>query len=303
MKTIPFRCLAIVPMLPLLGGCSFAGTGPLRDSGQDYARSVYTLYDQPKPGAPPAAVTLRFPMDVAVAEVGQVTPLPLAMEQLRSNPQLVRRAEGIPALDESDAFGPATTHRARDAQLSMIYRLGQMARGMGLDYLLLFGVTAESRSTQTELSGLDMTIVGGFVVPSWELTAQSRASAVLVDLRSNSVVLTAGAASSDSRMSPSITTSPHLAQLEDKVRGDAFHKLNAQIVEDLARRSKLPQAARPAAEARATPASKDPFATFASPKAADPAVQVIPRGGVTPTIATPAFRPLPPDPLPSKSSH
>jgi len=189
-----------VPLLPLLlsAGCVHDYSSPNRTGqGPDYARQVFSLYE-PAAGGTAAAgngaargEAMKFPAAVAVAEVGELHPPPVLLEQLRKEPGLFRRVEGIPGISDGDAVtspfnvrdyptpssgSPGNRDDAGQAAAAM-RRLIRFARDMGMDYLMLFGATVDSDAHATELSAFDLTIVGAYVVPSRKLSGRARASA------------------------------------------------------------------------------------------------------------------------------
>jgi len=307
-RTSAVRLLLCVPAL-LAGGCYHAS--PERSGqGPDYARYVYSLYDRPQPGAPPQPVHLRFPLNAAVAEIGELSPPPALLETLRPQAELFGRVEGIPALDESDDAGDrfgwsAAGYAPRDARLAgaeardRMHRLGQFARGMGMDYLLLFGATVDSDGHPTELSALDATLVGAYVVPTWQLQGRARASAVLVDVRTNRVVMTAGAEANARRSAPTVTREWRHEHLVRDLRDEVFRKLGTRIVADFARRAALPSGAGSATVGASQANVTDPFAVSASPLTPDPAPHVT-TVRKNPTASGPLPGPLPPDPVPPR---
>jgi hypothetical protein len=311
----PNRMEAVRPLLfslpvLLVSGCYYAP--PVRsEQGPDYARYVYSLYDSPRPGAPPQQVHLRFPLNAAVAEVGELSPPQALLETLRPQAQLFGRVEGVPALDEpgdgDDRFGRyAAAYGPRDPRLAAaegrdrMHRLGQFARGMGLDYLLLFGATVDSDAHPTELSALDATLVGAYVVPTWQMEGRARASAVLVDVRTNRVVMTAGAEANARRYAPTATQEWRHEHLVRDLRDEVFRKLGARIVVDFARRAALPQGAAPSTAEASRVGTTDPFAASASPLTPDPAPRLT-TGSHKPKASAPGPGPLPPDPVPPRN--
>src|SRR5258708_6626837 len=62
--------------LAFLTGCESSGQAQRTGQGSDYSQYVFALYDEPRGGAT-SALQPSFPMNVAVAEVGQLQPSPL----------------------------------------------------------------------------------------------------------------------------------------------------------------------------------------------------------------------------------
>ena len=213
-------------MAVLLVGCEYEGT-QRGVAGHDYAHDVFSVSDMSS-GAPAGEPTLHFPLDVAVAEIGELAPRSAVLKTLRDRSELFGRVEGIPGLVDSHDGG--TDHGAEMSKLQ------QVARNLGLEYLLIFGATVDHASRGTELTIFDLTIVGAFVIPSRQVSAQARASAAVIDLRTSRVVLIAGAESKDSMLASAASAWGHEDQMIQASRENVNAELAGQIVQEARRR-------------------------------------------------------------------
>jgi regulator of extracellular matrix RemA (YlzA/DUF370 family) len=115
-------------------------------------------------------------------------------------------------------------------------------RDIGADYLFLFGGTIDHATTGTGLSLADVTVVGMFAVPSKRISAEGRASGILIDARTGRVVLAVGASHSDSRMAPTAAQESDELKLLTGVRDE----LTKQLAEQLkARAHEVAEGAKP----------------------------------------------------------
>jgi hypothetical protein len=271
----PGAILGLLPLTLLASGCvaaydhdSRAGQGP------DYARQIFSLYDEPN-GAPQAAA-LHFPLSIAVAEVGELGPPPVVLDELRKEPALCRRVEGIPGIANGDYLTspynvrdyPVASPTGRDDAVvaaAAMRRMLRLARDMGMSHLMLFGATVDSDVHATGLSGLDLTIVGAFIIPSRDITGRARASAVLIDLRTDRIVLSAGTEADAKRAVSAADQAVGEDHLIKQLRDEAFGTLGSQMIARC-KAASLPSAGQAPAVGGVTdaPGGTDPFAGSAS---------------------------------------
>src|SRR5687768_15122874 len=97
------RSIALAVVLLISSGCS-SGLSPRETRTQNYSAFIMSLYDSPLPAN---ATTPRMvaPMKVAVAQIGELAPPQAMLEEMRKNPQIFSRAEGIPGLFEASYHG------------------------------------------------------------------------------------------------------------------------------------------------------------------------------------------------------
>jgi len=70
---------------------------------------------------------------------------------------------------------------------------------MGMDYLFIYGGRSSITSGEC-VAGLDLTIVGAFVVPSREIRASGKAAGAMIDAHSGNVVFIASADTEQTKM-------------------------------------------------------------------------------------------------------
>jgi hypothetical protein len=188
----------------------------------------------------------RFPLNVAVAEIGELAPPPELIDGLRADTRIFRRVTSIPGISDGDFhFDPysrdATAGSPNTPTVAStrnpLRRLERLARDTGMDYLLLVGATVDSRTHPTPVSILDLTIVGAYVVPSNSISGQARASGILIDIRTDQVVMTSSATAGDRTMAPSIADQGVEDHLIRALRDEVYRQLNKQILTDARRRA------------------------------------------------------------------
>jgi hypothetical protein len=207
-------------------GCEPMATGRA-GAGEGYAKYVAALYSEPAVNHGPRSI--EFPINVAVAQVGQTSPSRAVTERLSKARDVFRRVSSMSAEMHADfTTGP---------HFDPLPRLQAIAKDQGADYLLIFGASVETQTRIDPQAGLDFTIVGAFAVPSREVEADASASAALIDVRSGTVVLTAGGEASKTRWATAATTYAE----EDRARGlavsGALLNLAEQLIGDAQRRS------------------------------------------------------------------
>jgi len=238
-------------------------------------------------------------MNIAVAEVGELAPPPVVLDELRKEPALCRRVEGIPGIANGDYLTspynvhdyPVASPNGKDDALvaaAAMRRMLRMARDMGMDHLMLFGATVDSDVHATGLSAFDLTIIGAYIIPSRDITGQARASAVLIDLRTSRIVLSASTEANKNRFVSAADEEVGEDHLVKQLRDEAFGTLGSQMIARAKAAASLPGVAlTPAATGGP---SADPFAGSAS-------VLTPNSNGVLTDPA--AFTPRAPDPVPS----
>lgn len=238
--------VAVAGLAVTLSGCGYEA----RRSGQgtDYAKYVFALYDDSCDRTAWTTSRPRFPVNVAVAEIGELAPPPELIDGLRADTRSFRRVAAIPGISDGDFhFDPysrdATSGSPNTPTVpsthSALRRLERLARDTGMDYLLLVGATVDSRTHPTPASILDLTIVGAYVVPSNNLSGQARASAILIDVRTEQVVMTSSATASDNTFAPSIADQGAEDHLIRDLRDEVYQRLTKQILADARRRASV----------------------------------------------------------------
>lgn len=230
--------LVISACFILCPGCVENGLSVRETPGhRDFSRYAMSLYETPPGDAGPRR-PLVLPARIAVAQVGEVTPPAAMLEALRKDKQAFAIVQSVPATPEvadqwiapRSSTAPGQQPPAPDDGVkSQAAHMLRYARDIGADYLFLFGGTIDHATTGTGLSLADVTIVGAFTVPSKRISAEGRASGILIDARSGRVVLAVGASHSDSRLAPTAAQESDELKLLTGVRDELTKQLAEQL--------------------------------------------------------------------------
>ena len=205
-------------------GC--APTGSHAGRGGEYTRDIMSLYNDPAVGH--GARTIEFPVNLAAAQIGDAAPQPAFLNTLRAEKDVFRRVESLPAQESDTPDG-----KGRDP----VRRLESMARDQGADYLLIYGATVDTRTRISPLSAVDLTIVGAFAPITRTVEATARGSAALIDVRTGTIVLTAGSEGISQNGASAVTVDAVADEQAEKAQNLSLSNLADQIVASAHRRS------------------------------------------------------------------
>jgi hypothetical protein len=219
----------------LCPGCVENGLSIREKPGTDFSRYALSLYQDQALIADAAAPKqpLVLPARIAVAQIGEVAPPQAMLQVLRSDSDAFVAVQSIPAAAGTDARMIVNASGQREVDDSAArQRMNLMlryTRDTGSDYLFLFGGTIDHATTGTGLSLADVTIVGAFMVPSKRISAEGRASGVLIDARSGHIVLAVGASRTDSLLAPTAAQDSDELKLLTSVRDELTKELAGQL--------------------------------------------------------------------------
>lgn len=215
----------------VLCGCESSGLSPREMPGRTQSAYLYSMYDglgsieHSGPVRP-----LKLPANVAVVQVGEVAPPDTMMNALRKDPAVFARVETLPGTDSPQS--DCNTSPNRPPIRPSMNTLRQAAEDAGMDYVLLVGGSIDHGSSGTPLSLFDVTIVGGFIVPSRETRAIAKASAALVDVKSGRVMVSSSAEAKKSSLVPTASVEGERPRILEAVRDDVVGKLGRRVLAD-----------------------------------------------------------------------
>lgn len=217
-------------------GCASSGLSYREAQTGGQSRYLNTLYAD----ANVAAVKpqpFRRPAGLAVAQIGEVAPPQVMLDQLREQPRLFRHVEAIPAVQDDRIYYAYDnkTQPPPDPTRRHINAMRGMAATMGMDYLLLVGGTVDQSSENTELSVLNLTIVGAFLLPGEQTQALVKASGAVIDVRTGQVVSISTAEVSGEVSTPSLAGGNKRIALLKKLRDDVTADLAKNVARDVER--------------------------------------------------------------------
>ena len=113
-----------------------------------------------------------------------------------------------------------------------------MASDLGGDYLFAYSGSIDFRTKEDAMvKWLDLTIVGQFVIPSEAHTAQGRAIGLLIDTRSNRIVMSVSADTTRKKLTPTQHSENALRDLIGQMRTELQDKLATQFATEFTRRA------------------------------------------------------------------
>lgn len=234
------RLCAVGALAVVLTGCVTTGLSTRETRGQNYSTFLYALYDTQEPMDTTSHPTVKLPVKVAVAQIGEVAPPQAMLEALRKDVGLFRTVEGIPGVFEltrTDRWEPGNApESAQDAKSraqAQVTQMVRVAKDLGMDALFLYGGSMDYGARQTGWAVLDWTIVGGYVVPSQELKGTARASGALVDVSSGRVLFVVSAEAQQRRHAATLTVEGAQDRLLDTLREETITTLTRQLIERL----------------------------------------------------------------------
>lgn len=229
----------------LLLGCESSGLSPRETRERNIASYMMSTYEAPAFGEALAASSGEVPVDagparltlparVGVAQVGEVAPPDGLLDTLRGRRDLFASVEGVPGVVELGAVHPAPGEDTESARRRRIreemQKMQGIARGMGMDYLLLAGGTIDEATRSTGWSAADLTIVGAFLIPSKAIRAEAKATGALIDLKTSRVVLTATASEAAEMHATSAAQEEGQLNTVRKARDKVLAELGKQIL-------------------------------------------------------------------------
>ena len=217
-----------------LVGCASSGMSPREGPGRDV--SAYLQATQASAVAVPAAgnapaqrLPIVRPADLAVAQIGEVTPPDAMLAALADRPELFADVQGISGIAPPHDYRRPGSSQVGDHLDAML----ATARDIGADYLVVYGGTIDQTQRGGPLSFFDLTIVGAFVVPSRKVEAEAKAMAMVLDARTGRPVATATATAEDTLYTPTVGSEgrgvEQMADLRDETLGDLTGRIVARF--------------------------------------------------------------------------
>ncbi len=178
--------LGVLILAVSVSGCYTTGLSAQERGLYNYSNLVYGLYSDKSQTRQSAARIFnpQEPIKLGVAQVGENVPSPAMMESLKKQTQMFTQVTGLP-LGGIQSEG-TSYYQQNDSEKDVsdrVMTLCAIAEDMGLDYVFLYGGSAEVASQATAWSLLDLTIVGAYVVPSRKVQLDINSVGVLIDVK------------------------------------------------------------------------------------------------------------------------
>jgi hypothetical protein len=108
-----------------------------------------------------------------------------------------------------------------------------LSRDLGAEHLLLVGESLDSYSSHTFLSFLDLTIVGGVLLPGRQVHMSGKAAGALFDVETGRIVFLSSAELEKSGLTPTFYVEDKNNVLREKLREDLREKLAQDVLNQL----------------------------------------------------------------------
>ncbi len=183
-KKTSLKLILVLILAVSVSGCYTTGLSSQERGIYNYSNLVYGLYENKQQQQPAARIfDPQGPIKLGVAQVGEHVPSPVMMESLKKETQMFAQVTGLPL---GGIQGQENYYQQNDKESDVsgrVQKLCSMAEDMGLDYVFLYGGSAEVATQATAWSLLDLTIVGAYVVPSRKVQLEINSVGVLIDVK------------------------------------------------------------------------------------------------------------------------
>jgi|GEM_PF-909961 hypothetical protein len=229
-----FAQLAVaVAAICLLAGCETTGLSPRETSAVSYPNYILSL--QSGPSAAPQRIVA--PIRLAVAQVGEDAPPAALLDKLAGQKTVVASVTGLPLPDDNPFhYSPFRYGRLNQQGPDSATRMKAvcgLAQAAGADYVFIIGGSLDSWEQHNSLSALDITIVGGAILPGAKIRVEGRAAGTLVSTATCRPVLFVSANTHTSAMSPDFLVDGKTTAVDAQVRDELATKLGDQFLNRL----------------------------------------------------------------------
>jgi len=175
--------------LCLLPGCETTGLSRHDGGPESYTRLANALpANNLQPMAPG---DVRFPMRLAVGQIGEVSQSKEVLDAFRAHPQYFSSVISIPIEGIRGNQYAGVSERAR-----------ALARASGADALLITGGRFSANNTKSALSLLELAVVPGYFFPTRKMDVDLQVSGVLLDCETGKLITHTSAHSKSSFATP-----------------------------------------------------------------------------------------------------
>ena len=183
-----------------LTGCNTTGLSARERGVGTYSKLVYGLYEKQEDSTP---APLRFPMKLAVAQVGETAPPEGFSEKLRqSHPEWFSDVIALPLPGEAWYGTNGDAEKQEELFRQQADSLRRLSRQVGADYLFMVGGVMHSRAEMKPWVLLDLAILPAFLLPSQKIHIDAQAAGVLIDARSGQIMTFVNAGRSETALAP-----------------------------------------------------------------------------------------------------
>ena len=232
------KVIVAVASLALIGttGCYTTGLSPREYGSSTYTQLIYGLNSDQPESAPQKECAK--PIRLAVAQIGEVAPQTSFTESLQHNPALISEVIDIP-LPGAEPTRYSYERRDEDVEAESVKfakrttAMRKLAKGLGADYVFLFGGNIDTDSIETAFTALDITIVGGLIIPSQIVKAEAKAAGALVDVDDGRVIFLVNTETKSDGLSPSAFVDAKEKRMQLKLRDQLLSDLSQKFLKRL----------------------------------------------------------------------
>jgi hypothetical protein len=212
------------------GGCVSTGLSH-RESQNNYPLLITSLYREKSEG--PAAAPLRPPIRLAVGQVGESAPPESLLTALATNYDLVSTVTAVPIPGVVRRTGRSDPEPATADIESHVRAAVNLAQDMGAEYLFMFGGAIDSYRLKNPLATLDITLVGGWIVPGANIYSEGKAAGALIETKSGRVIFLVTAEQKTRGKAPSNFADDRQQRMTIELRDELIQKLGLEFLAHL----------------------------------------------------------------------
>mgnify|MGYP003394270615 CR=1 FL=1 len=231
MKKINY--LLVVFMMVALSGCYTTGLSMREKGGFNYTNLVYSLYDENASDNAEVA-KLQKPIRLAVAQVGENTPPEAMLNVLAEKKLLISKIAVIPVGGEETNYHSNLKEPTQEEFAKKMRKMRNLAKDLGTDYVFLFGGNADYGTSASWLQFFDLTLVGGYLIPSNKIKAEGRAAGALIDVKTGKVVFIVNAEAEKQEHAPTFIAYDRQEDVVVRLRDELADKITINFVNQLA---------------------------------------------------------------------
>jgi hypothetical protein len=219
-------------MAVLLSGCYTTGLSMREKGSFNYTNLVYGLYDEDTSNFPESA-KLEKPIRLAIAQVGENAPPEAMLNELAGKKYLISKVAVIPAGGNETNYYSNQKEPDQEEFAKKMKKMRNLAKDLGTDYLFLFGGSADYGSSANWLQFFDITLVGGYLIPSNKIKAEGRAAGVLIDVKTGRVIFVVNAEAEKQEHAPTFVAYDRQEDVVVKLRDELVYKITTNFIDKL----------------------------------------------------------------------
>jgi len=212
-----------------LAGCETTGLSPGERAGVNYPNYILSL--EPRQAHSPAK--LVPPIRLAVAQVGENSPSKKMLDKLENQAGLIVSVVGLPLPGDSETGYYNRNQPAPVDYATQVKSLCSLAQSAGADYVFLFGGNVDSWQKDNFLTVFNITIVGGFILPTTKIEMEGKAAGTLIDTATVEPVVFVSTDTEASKMVPNYLIQGKVEDMRAQLRDELVSKLTDELIKKI----------------------------------------------------------------------